>query len=91
MFAALVAEAVAVARAEGVPLPDTIVDDHLRATAALEPTGRSSLYHDLATGHRMELEALHGTLSRLGARHGVPTPATDAVYAILSPFSRAGS
>ena len=85
MFATLVAEAAAVARAAGVPLPDTIVDDHLRATTALEPTGRSSLYHDLATGHRMELEALHGTLSRLGARHGVPTPATDAVYAILSP------
>jgi len=91
MFATLVAEAAAVARAEGVPLPDSVVDDHLRATMKLEPTGRSSLYHDLATGHRMELEALHGTLSRLGARHGVPTPATDAVYAILSPFSRAGS
>lgn len=87
MFRALVEEVVAVARAEGVPLPDGIVESHLRATAALEPGGRSSLYHDLATGHRMELEALHGALTRLGARHGVATPAATAVYAILSPWA----
>ena len=87
MFRALVEEAVAVGQAEGVPLPDTIVDSHMLAAAGLQPDGRSSLYHDLITGHRMELEALHGTLVRLGAKHGVPTPAADAVYAILSPWA----
>jgi 2-dehydropantoate 2-reductase len=92
MYRALVAEAVAVARAEGVRLPENLVDSHLRATAALEPEGRSSLYHDLVNGHRMELEALHGNLSRLAAGHGLPVPATLAVYAILSPWAaRAGS
>ncbi len=77
MFRNLVEEVVAVGQAEGVPLPDTLVDSHMLAAAGLEPDGRSSLYHDLITGHRMELDALHGTVVRLGAKHGVPTPAAD--------------
>jgi 2-dehydropantoate 2-reductase len=87
MFRDLVAEVIAVGRAAGVPLPDSVIDGHLAATSQLPPSSRSSLYHDLSTGHRMELEALHGTLTRLGARHGVPTPAAAAVYAVLSPVA----
>jgi 2-dehydropantoate 2-reductase len=87
MFRSIVEEVVAVGRAEGVPLPDSLVESHLAATAALDPGGRSSLYHDLVTGHRMELEALHGHLTRLGAKHGIRTPAADAVYAILQPWA----
>lgn len=87
MFRSLVEEVVAVGQAEGVPLPESLVESHLVATAALEAQGRSSLYHDLVTGHRMELEALHGTVVRLGTKHGVPTPATTAVYAMLSPWA----
>ena len=48
----------------------------------------TSLRHDLLTGHRMELEALQGTLRRLGRETGVPTPWTDAAYAILQPWAR---
>jgi 2-dehydropantoate 2-reductase len=87
MFRSLVEEVVAVGQAEGVPIPDALVDSHMVASAALEPDGRSSLYHDLITGHRMELEALHGTVVRLGAKHGVPTPASNAIYALLSPWA----
>ena len=35
----------------------------------------------------MELEALQGTLMRLGRESGVPTPWTDAAYAILQPWA----
>jgi 2-dehydropantoate 2-reductase len=87
MFRDLVAEVVSLGQAEGVPLPDSIVDDHVHMAAGLDPSGRSSLYHDLTTGHRMELETLHGTLTRLGAKHDIPTPASNAVYAILSPWA----
>jgi 2-dehydropantoate 2-reductase len=87
MLRALVEEVAAVGRAEGVALPDTIVDFHLRSVLALPPDGRSSLYHDLVTGHRMELEALHGTLVRLADKHGIAAPAARAVYAILSPWA----
>jgi len=35
----------------------------------------------------MELEALQGTLRRLGRETGVATPWTDAAYAILEPWA----
>ena len=30
-------------------------------------------------GRRMEWDARNGVISRLGARHGIPTPVTDEV------------
>ena len=51
----------------------------------MPPETVSSMYHDLLAGKRIELEALHGHASRLGERHGIPTPATSAVYAALLP------
>jgi ketopantoate reductase len=47
----------------------------------------TSLYHDLVTGHRMELEALQGAAIRIGREHEVPTPNLDAAYAILQPWA----
>jgi 2-dehydropantoate 2-reductase len=47
----------------------------------------TSLRHDLLNGRRMELDALQGTLSRLGRETGVPTPWTDAAYAVLEPWA----
>jgi len=35
----------------------------------------------------MELEALQGTLRRLGREKGIATPWTDAAYAILQPWA----
>jgi 2-dehydropantoate 2-reductase len=36
---------------------------------------------------RMELDALHGTVVRLGEARGVPVPMNEAVYALLKPYS----
>jgi 2-dehydropantoate 2-reductase len=49
----------------------------------------TSLYHDLTHGKPLELEALQGHAVRLGARHGVPTPALFAVYGALRPAALA--
>jgi 2-dehydropantoate 2-reductase len=88
MFRRLVEEVVAVGRAEGVPLGDDTVEQQI-ALAAAQPAGAySSLHFDLVNGNRMELDALHGTVVRRGSRRGVPTPANEAVHAILSPWAR---
>ena len=87
MYRALVAEVAAVGRAEGVALAPDVVDTVMTAAAALAPTAYSSLHHDLVSGKPLELEALHGHLVRLGARHGVPTPMASAVYAALLPHA----
>ncbi|HEY3247333.1 MAG TPA: 2-dehydropantoate 2-reductase [bacterium] len=82
-------EVAAVGRAVGVPIPDG-QRERVRAFAqSLEPGSRSSLYHDLTQGRRMELDALPGNVVRLGREHGIPTPVCRAVYAALKPYERA--
>jgi 2-dehydropantoate 2-reductase len=86
MFQRLLEEVYAVAAAVGVRLPADTVQRHLRFAEGLEPHGYSSLHDDLAGGRRLELEALHGTVVRLGREHGVEVPASQAVHAILKPW-----
>jgi 2-dehydropantoate 2-reductase len=44
--------------------------------------GTSMLYDRLA-GRPLEYEQISGVVTRLGRRHGVPTPTNQAVYALL--------
>lgn len=87
MFREIIEEACALAAAERVVLPQDTVDRHLQFAENLEGGGYSSLHHDLVHGKRMELEALHGSATRLGERHGVPVPMCEAVYATLRPWA----
>jgi 2-dehydropantoate 2-reductase len=87
MFRRIVAEIVALAQAEGVPLGDDVVDAQVDFAASLEPGSYSSLYNDLVAGKRLELDALHGSVVRRAARRGLPVPANEAIYAILAPWA----
>jgi 2-dehydropantoate 2-reductase len=87
MLRAVMAEAWTVGRALGVPLADDLVDRQHALVLAQRDDEAASLRHDLITGHRMELEALQGTLRRLGRETSIPTPWTDAAYAILQPWA----
>jgi len=87
MLREVMTEAWTVGRARGIPLADDLVERQYNLVMAQKDDEASSLRHDLLTGHRMELEALQGTLRRLGRETGVPTPWTDAAYAILQPWA----
>jgi 2-dehydropantoate 2-reductase len=87
MLRAVMTEAWTVGRKLGIPLADDLVDrQHARVLEQADSEG-TSLRHDLLNGRRMEVEALQGTLSRLGRETGVPTPWTDAAYAMLQPWA----
>jgi 2-dehydropantoate 2-reductase len=86
-FRRIVEEVRALAAAEGVQLPGDIADRHARFAEGLEPAGYSSLYDDLSSGRRMELEALHGTIVRSAQRHAIPVPVSETIYAILRPWA----
>jgi 2-dehydropantoate 2-reductase len=90
LFRRIVEEAWRVGRAEGVRLPDDLVQRQLDLAARIEPASYSSLHDDLIAGRRMELDALLGELVRRGERAGVPTPAAEALYAVLRPWADRG-
>jgi 2-dehydropantoate 2-reductase len=78
----LAAETVAVARAEGAAVT---LDDAREALAwfpSLRGT-RSSMLQDRLAGRSMEHQGLFGPVVALGERHGVPTPLTRAMLALL--------
>jgi 2-dehydropantoate 2-reductase len=87
MYRMIVEELAALARAAGVALPPDAVDTTLAGAGKLAPHLYSSLHHDLVSGKRLELDALHGYAVRLGERLGVATPMVFAVYAALKPFA----
>jgi 2-dehydropantoate 2-reductase len=87
MLEALMTEVWAVGRAAGVNLADGLVAQEMHRLLSQHDGATTSLYHDLVTGHRMELEALQGAAIRIGREHSVPTPALDAAYAILQPWA----
>ena len=87
MLRALMTEVWTVGRAAGVALADDLVDREMDRLLSQHDGATTSLYHDLVTGHRMELEALHGAAIRIGRERAVPTPNLDAAYAILQPWA----
>ena len=79
-------EVEAVARAGGIDLPADCVEQALATAAAVEPWGRGSLYHDLASGRGLELESLNGEVVRRGREHDIETPLNFAIYSALRPY-----
>ena len=75
-------EVVEVARARGVHLRDADVDDQITWT---ERAGaiRTSTTVDRERGREMEIDALIGVVVRQGRAHGVATPYSAAVHALL--------
>jgi 2-dehydropantoate 2-reductase len=84
---AMAYECAAVARAEGVALSDRDADDLVAWIQALPDDAGSSILTDRRAGRALEWEARNGAIGRLGRRHGVPTPVSDTVAALLHAVS----
>jgi 2-dehydropantoate 2-reductase len=82
-FFKLMGEAIAVGKAAGVAFPADFPEELERAVEAFPPTMKASMAHDLERGNRLELDWLAGKVVALGRALGVPTPANEAVYAVL--------
>ena len=84
-FFNLMREVIAVARAKKVALPETFLDEQTKFAEAAPRTMKASMAHDLERGNRLELDWLTGTVVTLGRELKVPTPTSEAVYAVLKP------
>ena len=87
----ILAEAVAIARAEGANLAD---DEPARAMATLFTfSGElgTSMYFDRLAGRHLEVEALTGAIVAAGERHGIATPLNTALLTLLRAVNDAAA
>jgi 2-dehydropantoate 2-reductase len=82
LLTSLMREVVAVARVQGIRLEDKDADDQIAWTDRAQAI-RTSMMVDRERGRPMETEALIGVVVRRGREHGVPTPHSDTMYALL--------
>ena len=82
MIAAM-GEVAAVGRACGIALTDEDVAYWLDIIDHLNPAGMPSLRQDVLARRPTEVELFSGTINRLGAAHGIPTPQNARFYAAI--------
>jgi 2-dehydropantoate 2-reductase len=87
LLKAVLTEGEVLARVHGIVLPVDSVERHFATLQALEPWAKGSMAFDLLAGRRLEIEALNGTLVRLGREHDMSLPFNYAIYAALKPYA----
>ena len=79
----LVSECIAVGRAEGASLNDSVVDSVLDGYRNAPPDSINSLHADRIAGRPMEIDTRNGVIVRLGGKHGIPAPVNQMIIALL--------
>jgi 2-dehydropantoate 2-reductase len=81
------AECLAVAHAEGANLGDDVIDDIVGMFAKAPEDMTTSMLTDREARRPLEWDIRNGVISRKGARHGLATPISDGVAALLAAAS----
>ena len=82
----LMHETLTVGQAAGIVFPQDFPAELENAVRGFSPAMKASMANDLEAGNRLELDWLAGKVVALGRKYAVPTPAQEAVYAILKPY-----
>ena len=83
----VLAETIAVGRAEGVRLPPNCAEKTLASFRAMPPYHMTSMGNDLVRGNRLELPWFAGKVVELGRRHGIVTPANGFIHTALKLYA----
>jgi 2-dehydropantoate 2-reductase len=79
----MVAECVAVGRAEGAHMDDNLPEQVLARYRAQPEDSVNSLLADRLAGRQMESDARNGAIVRIGEKHGIATPMNRMALALL--------
>ncbi len=85
LLKAVMQEVESLARLQGIALDADVVQKSLDFVDNSGPHIKPSMQLDVEAGRRTELESMIGVIGRKGRELGVPTPASDFVYAALLP------
>jgi 2-dehydropantoate 2-reductase len=87
----IIRECIAVGRAEGAELDDSVVEAVIDAYHSAAADGVNSLHADRLAGRPLELDARNGVIVRMGKKHGIATPANSMAVALLEAMLEAGA
>lgn len=87
MLKAVMKEGEALAQARSIALPVDIIERHYATLQTLEPWAMGSMAFDLLAERRLEIEALNGTMVRLGKEYNLSLPFNYVIYAALKPYT----
>ncbi len=79
----IVRECVAVGRAEGAKLDDSVPDEIVAGARRASPDAENSMVADRRAGRPMEIDARNGVIVRLGKKHGIAAPTNALMVALL--------
>ncbi|HET7812352.1 MAG TPA: 2-dehydropantoate 2-reductase [Steroidobacteraceae bacterium] len=85
----LVRECIAVGRAEGATLADSIADEIVDGARRAPPETGNSMLADRRAGRPMEYDARNGVIARLGRKHGIAAPMNALMAALLEAAQQA--
>jgi 2-dehydropantoate 2-reductase len=83
LYISTMTEIIEIARRKEVSLDDNVLQKLMSFSLGLDPDIRPSMYRDLMSENRIEIETLNGAVVRLGRASGIPTPTNDFIYACL--------
>lgn len=83
IFLAALKESIEVAKGLSIFLEPNLIDQILELASSFNKESKASLLRDLESGKRVEVEALSGTVVRLGKELSIPTPVNQVIYACL--------
>lgn len=81
------AECLAVARAEGAHLPDSVIEEMTEMFAAAPEDLTTSMLTDAEGHRRLEWDIRNGVIVRKAAGHGLATPVSDVLVPLLAAAS----
>jgi 2-dehydropantoate 2-reductase len=82
LVSGLVAEALAVAEAEGISL-DSDPEEMIDHAARVAYDHKASMLQDVDARRRTEVDSLNGAIVELGERHGIQAPLNRAIWALV--------
>ncbi|MCQ2437906.1 MAG: ketopantoate reductase family protein, partial [Clostridia bacterium] len=68
------------ANLEGINVTEKDIEYYLWLMGTLSPDGMPSMRQDGLAKRKSEVELVAGTVRRMAAKHGLPTPVNDSLY-----------
>jgi 2-dehydropantoate 2-reductase len=85
----LIAETVAVGRAQGFAVDEQERRENVHAILTGAGDGRASMLQDIEAGRRTEIDVINGAVVRIGGQHAVDVPLNRAMLALVTGYEAA--